>query len=257
MKHRRIIIGDIHGHFDGMMALLEAIAPGKKDQIYFLGDLIDRGPKSAQVVDFVRNSRYKCLLGNHEHMMLNAMPNGKVEQSAWQAWLYSGGRETIESYRDTETMPYDDLEWMRSLPKYLDLGNVWLVHAGVHPEKPFEQQGTNEFCWIRKDFHQIEKPYFEDKLIIIGHTITFTFDGVEPGELVQGQGWLGIDTSAYHHKSGWLTGLDVDNQLVYQVNVFDNLSRTLPLPEIVKKLNIKSSENDHPSLLSRLLSLKL
>ncbi|NEP44268.1 MAG: serine/threonine protein phosphatase, partial [Okeania sp. SIO2H7] len=73
-QRRRIIIGDVHGHYDGMIALLEAIAPGKKDEVYFLGDLIDRGPKSAQVVDFVRKSPYKCLLGNHEHMMLNAMP---------------------------------------------------------------------------------------------------------------------------------------------------------------------------------------
>ncbi|NES08396.1 MAG: serine/threonine protein phosphatase, partial [Okeania sp. SIO2F4] len=56
MNTRRIIIGDIHGYYDGLMALLEAIAPGRDDMVYFLGDLIDRGPKSSQVVEFVRNS---------------------------------------------------------------------------------------------------------------------------------------------------------------------------------------------------------
>lgn len=255
-RRRRIVIGDVHGHYDGLMALLEEIAPGNQDEVYFLGDLIDRGPKSAQVVSFVRNSPYKCLLGNHEHMMLNAMPEGKVDRSAWQAWLYSGGRETIESYRELEVMPYEDLEWIKSLPAYLDLGDVWLVHAGVSPEKPLKEQTINEFCWIRKEFHHIEKPFFKDKLIITGHTITFTFDGVEPGELVGGNGWLDIDTSAYHHKSGWLTGLDIDNHLVYQVNVFDNFKRQLPLDELFKELKFQSEEK-HPSLLSRLLSLKL
>jgi serine/threonine protein phosphatase 1 len=257
-KHRRrIVIGDVHGHFDGMMALLEEIAPGDKDEVYFLGDLIDRGPKSAQVVNFVRESPYKCILGNHEHMMLNAMPEGKVDREAWQAWLYSGGRETIESYRDIEVMPYEDLEWIKSLPAYLDLGDVWLVHAGVKPEKPLKEQTINEFCWIRKDFHHIEKPFFKDKLIITGHTITFTFDGVEPGELVRGNGWLDIDTSAYHHKSGWLTGLDIDNKLAYQVNVFDNLKRQVPMEEIVKEYQVPSAAEKQQSLLSRLLSLKL
>lgn len=253
---RRIVIGDVHGYFDGMMALLDEIAPGDKDEVYFLGDLIDRGPKSAQVVGFVRKSPYKCILGNHEHMMLNAMPKGKVDQSAWQAWLYSGGRETIESYRDMEVMPYEDLEWIKSLPAYLDLGDVWLVHAGVNPEMPLKEQTINEFCWIRKEFHHIEQPFFQDKLIIIGHTITFTFEGVEPGELVGGHGWLGIDTSAYHHKSGWLTGLDIDNKLAYQVNVFDNLKRQVPLEEILKEYQVQSEEKQQ-SMLSRLLNMKL
>ena len=66
MKSKRIIIGDIHGHYDGLMTLLEAIAPGRNDMVYFLGDLIDRGPKSSQVVEFVKNSPYQCILGNHE-----------------------------------------------------------------------------------------------------------------------------------------------------------------------------------------------
>ena len=66
MEHRRIVIGDVHGHHDGLMTLLEALAPGSDDRVYFLGDLIDRGPKSAQVLDFVQQSPYQTLLGNHE-----------------------------------------------------------------------------------------------------------------------------------------------------------------------------------------------
>jgi serine/threonine protein phosphatase 1 len=254
MKSRRIVIGDVHGHYDGLMNLIEAIAPTDLDQIYFLGDLIDRGPKSSQVVTFVKNSRYRCLMGNHEEMMLKAMPNGKVDQAAWQAWLYSGGKETIESYRDTGIMPYEDLEWMSKLPSYFDLGDVWLVHAGVNPEKPINKQTNREFCWIRKEFHQIKKPFFQDKLIITGHTITFTFNGVQPGELVQGQGWLDIDTSAYHHLSGWLTGLDLDNRLAHQVNVFTEEQRVLPLDELIKPYQSRNDEKQN--ILSRIFVAK-
>ena len=53
ISQRRIIIGDVHGHYDTLNLLLEAIAPNSEDQVYFLGDLIDRGPQSSQVVDFV------------------------------------------------------------------------------------------------------------------------------------------------------------------------------------------------------------
>lgn len=63
MNNKRIIIGDIHGHYDGLMTLLEAIAPGRNDMVYFLGDLIDRGPKSSQVVEFVKKQPLSVYLG--------------------------------------------------------------------------------------------------------------------------------------------------------------------------------------------------
>ncbi|NJN58979.1 MAG: serine/threonine protein phosphatase, partial [Leptolyngbyaceae cyanobacterium SL_5_9] len=65
------------------------------------------------------------------------------------------------------------------------------------------------------------------------HTITFTLPNVIPGALAQGRGWLDIDTGAYHPKSGWLTGVDMTNQRVYQINVFQGGKRVLPLAEAV------------------------
>ncbi len=236
VDHRRIVIGDVHGHYDGLMLLLEALAPSSDDRVYFLGDLIDRGPKSAQVLDFVQQSPYQTLLGNHEQLMLEALSGASVDMRAWQSWLYSGGDATVASYRDTGMMPYKHLDWLRSLPTYLDLGDIWLVHAGVHPTMPIDEQSIEQLCWIRKEFHTISKPYFPNKLIITGHTITFTFEGVRPGELVRGQGWLDIDTGAYHPKSGWLTGLDFSYRRVYQVNVFNNQVRILPFDEVVRQL---------------------
>ncbi|MBD2081325.1 metallophosphoesterase family protein [Leptolyngbya sp. FACHB-17] len=229
---RRIVIGDVHGHYEGMMNLLDTIAPGSQDQVYFLGDLIDRGPQSCEVVEFIKNSPYQSLLGNHEHLLLEAFPNGQVYAPALQAWLQSGGRATVSSY-NTMALLAEHVKWIRTLPPYLDLGDVWLVHAGVNPDLPIEQQGYSEFCWIRDEFHSSRQPYFPNKTIITGHTITFTFQGVVPGAVACGQGWIDIDTGAYHPKSGWLTALEIDAQRVYQVNVYTNQVRTLMLDEIV------------------------
>lgn len=217
------------------MRLLEAIAPGTADDVYFLGDLIDRGPKSAQVVDFVQNSSYLCLLGNHELMALRAFTSQQVNEVGLQAWMYSGGLTTLESYQSVYQL-LAHLEWFRTLPLYLDLGDLWLVHAGIDPERPVADQTDSEFCWIRDPFHYSPRPYFEDKLVIIGHTITFTMPGVAPGALVQGPGWLDIDTGAYHPKSGWLTGVDMTHRQVYQFNVHQNRYRILSLQEAVVPL---------------------
>ncbi len=231
MGQRRICIGDVHGHYDTLMALLELVAPGAEDAVYFLGDLIDRGPKSADIIEFVRRSSYQSLLGNHEMMMLEAIANdGSVQQETFIAWYHSGGANTLQSYN--HRIPAEHLQWLRQRPTHLDLGDVWLVHAGLSPHLPIEQQGAEQFCWVRSEFHSMTQPYFANKLIIVGHTITFTFPGVQPGQVVQGPGWLDIDTGVYHTKSGWLTAFDIDRRQIYQVNSHTAEKRQLPLEAI-------------------------
>jgi serine/threonine protein phosphatase 1 len=227
---RRLIIGDVHGHYDGLMSLLDAIAPSAGDQLYFLGDLVDRGPRSADVVEFVKSNGHHCLLGNHEQLLLDSFPEGRVYTPALHAWLYSGGRATLNSYPDSQLL-IEHLEWIAELPTYLDLGDLWLVHAGLNPQLPLAAQTSHEYCWIRDEFHSAPRPYFANKLIVTGHTITFTLPNVPVGAIAQGPGWIGIDTGAYHPKSGWLTAIDPDAQKVYQYNVMQELYRTMPLPE--------------------------
>jgi serine/threonine protein phosphatase 1 len=229
---RRIIIGDVHGHFQGLQQLMSLLELKEGDQVYFLGDLIDRGPCSAQVVKFVREKQYPCILGNHEQMMLFAFSASGSDHFAMESWLSAGGRSTLDSYEDLGQLDID-LQWMSSLPPYLDLDDLWIVHAGVHPQLPLAAQTSQEFCWIRREFHQSQEPFFKDKLIITGHTITFTFPGVQPGQIAQGPGWLDIDTGAYHPKSGWMTALDATLQQVFQVNVHSGKSQVRPVAEAV------------------------
>ncbi|MBE9166799.1 serine/threonine protein phosphatase [Pleurocapsales cyanobacterium LEGE 06147] len=239
MSYRRIVIGDVHGHYDTLIKLLDAISPNSEDKVYFLGDLIDRGPRSADVVEFVIQHNYQCLRGNHEEMFLDVVSNrdnGEVSMEMYQSWLYSGGHSTVASYDNK--IPQEHADWIESLPTYLDLGDIWLVHAGVDPYLPIEVQTSEQFCWIREDFHAMREPYFKDKLIISGHTITFTLPGVHPGQIAAGPGWLGIETGAYHQNSGWLTGLDVTQGKVYQVNTKTGCLRTVPLKRAIANVDI-------------------
>lgn len=229
---RRIFIGDVHGHYDGLMRLIAMIAPTREDRLHFVGDLIDRGPKSAQVVEFVRQGNHSCVLGNHEHLLISAFPDEDSNIGAFQGWLHSGGQPTLTSYPDTESL-LEHVEWLKTLPLYLDLGDILLVHAGLNPRKPLEQQTHMDFCWIRDAFHSHPQPVFEHKRIIIGHTITFTLPGVMPGQIAQGPGWLDIDTGAYHPRSGWLTAVDIDHSLVYQINTLTKVRRMTTLESAV------------------------
>ncbi len=236
MQTRQIFIGDVHGHYLGLNNLLDTIAPSQADELYFLGDLVDRGPNSSSVVELVKSHGYACILGNHEEMMLGALAQAS-DPSNLLAWSSCGGEETLSSYR-SNTQLEEHLAWMASLPLYLDLGEVWLVHAGVDPNLPLDLQSHYQFCWVRREFHSSPVPYFPDKLIVAGHTITFTLPGIAPGQVAAGAGWLDIDTGAYHRRSGWLTALDWTEQIIYQCHVFSGETRSMPLREIIAPIDM-------------------
>jgi serine/threonine protein phosphatase 1 len=234
-KPRQIVIGDVHGHFDGMRQLVDFCELKSQDRLYFLGDIIDRGPKSAQVVEWIRENNHPCLMGNHEIMLLHSFNDGDPDEVALRHWLPSGGNTTLESYGDAG-IPHSDIEWFGGLPSYLDLGDFFLVHAGVDPFQSIEKQNNEQFCWIREKFFSSQFAYFPDKIIVTGHTITFTLPGISPGEVAQGPGWINIETGAYHRKSGWMTALDMTNAIVYQVNVFSSKQRKRNLDRIAKEV---------------------
>lgn len=236
---RQLLIGDIHGHYNGLKALWNLMAPTPEDEVYFVGDLIDRGPRSAEVVEFVRHHATGCVRGNHEQLLIDALGEGedRLHLPTLEGWLFSGGQATLKSYDAYPGLLEEHLPWIRQLPSYLDLGPLWLVHAGVDPALPLAQQNPHDMCWIRDIFHRSQTPYFPDKLIVTGHTITFTFPAIVPGQVVAGKGWLDIDTGVYHPRSGWLTALDWENQLVYQVNVFSEQTRVRPCHEAITPLD--------------------
>lgn len=234
----RYIVGDIHGDIESLNRLLTLLNLSNLDELYLLGDMIDRGTSSAEVVDLVRKNNYKPILGNHELYLIRAYKDIYFKRFYKQI----GGKSTINSYKsmyaDTwKTALKDDIKWLLTLPLCRDLGDIFLIHAGVNPKKLLHQQTEEDLTSIRGKFHYSPARYFNDKTIIVGHTITHTFPHVSAGELAAGNGWIGIDTSTYSDKSGWLTALDYDNKLVYQVNVRKNIDRIVELEKVSVNVN--------------------
>ena len=218
--HRVYAIGDVHGqdHLLGdLLAQIEAdIAerPGAEMMIVFLGDLIDRGPKSADVIERVRTYRpigvrTEFLMGNHEEVLLRILEG---ESGLVADWLRFGGAECVRSYGLSasslaELAPTEAIEMLRSaipaahqafLASFADTlraGDYLFVHAGIRPGVALAEQAQIDLRWIREPF--LDHPARHDVMVVHGHTIT--------EQVSEGAGRIGIDTGAYKH--GVLTAL--------------------------------------------------
>ncbi|MDR9773671.1 metallophosphoesterase family protein [Rhizobium hidalgonense] len=211
-------IGDIHGRYDLLAKAEEAILrdaarlPGRK-LIVTLGDYIDRGPASAQVIahlmapppdDFDRI----CLAGNHEIAMLDYI-DGWI---SYDEWMRMGSAESLKSYGlDPEhlplvfpsgakldsflrqSLPHTHIDFMRALPVMLETPSVIFVHAGINPKLPLSEQTDEDLVMIRQRFLESRVPL--PKLVVHGHTPNDT------PEIRSRR--LNLDTRAY--RSGKLT----------------------------------------------------
>ena len=121
MNKGRWIIGDIHGCYDTLMALIAKLP--NDDEITFVGDLIDRGPASRKVLDFVRDNGYKCVMGNHEEMMVSDIEDFIKFDIPFEngEWYGNGGNTTLAEYKDSNgKIDFEalqmDYNWILNLP---------------------------------------------------------------------------------------------------------------------------------------------
>jgi len=138
-------VADLHGRFDLLEKALEAIGAyagaEAKTHVVFLGDYIDRGPQSRQILQRLQAGPphgvvWTQLKGNHEDMMVHAARDPSL--MPW--WNRNGGDKTLASYHGTGISPGDDLAWIENLPCiYVDPHRVF-VHAGVDPAVSLEAQ---------------------------------------------------------------------------------------------------------------------
>lgn len=208
-------VGDVHGRLDLLTRLLERIetdaratGPAERAAIVLLGDYVDRGPASREVVAFVRrlllatDFEVRALMGNHEQVMLQFLEDPSVGPS----WVEFGGGETLAAYgvrrpgarvdQDAweaasvalaEALPPEDLAFLRGLELSASYGDYLFVHAGVRPEAPLDRQEAADLLWIRHEFLENERRL--EKIIVHGHT-----PEVEP---FAGTARIGVDTGAY------------------------------------------------------------
>src|SRR5262249_52357538 len=146
---RHYAIGDIHGRFDLLGLALEAIGDlAEQDaRLVFLGDYVDRGPQSRQVVEklmeLCASDRVVCLRGNHEELMVLGLTGDPQDALMW---MVNGGQATVESYGGE--FPRRHLKWMADLPVTYETEHQFFVHAGVRPGVPLDKQDPEEMVWI-------------------------------------------------------------------------------------------------------------
>ena len=130
----RIVIGDVHGCYKSLLALIEKlllkykVSDMKELPITFVGDIIDRGPSSDKVIKLIRENGWDIVTGNHEAMALyfDGKPfGGTVYGDPLNTWGKHGGDDTIMSYNGEMEQWLDDLNWMNSLPLYLEYPNIF------------------------------------------------------------------------------------------------------------------------------------
>ncbi|MEJ5330023.1 MAG: metallophosphoesterase family protein [Desulfobaccales bacterium] len=192
------VVGDIHGCLGHLERLLEEVNPDlSRDRLVFVGDYIDRGLSSRGVVEYLvrLKARYPgdrviCLKGNHEAMFLDFL-SGKDQE----LFLFNGGRSTLREYWGENWQELPELRlppeheiFFRDLLPYYETPEYFIVHAGVKPGVPLDQQVEEDLLWIRGEFIMC----FDDfgKKIVFGHT-PFRAPLIMPNK-------LGIDTGAVY-----------------------------------------------------------
>ena len=120
-----IVIGDVHGCYKTLMSLISKLPDSS--ELCFLGDLIDRGPDSKKVVEFVKSGDHKCVLGNHEDMALQAVDS--TNDYAMSNWIMNGGDKALNSYGGV--IDEDHLEWFASLPYKIEHDKFVMSHSNA------------------------------------------------------------------------------------------------------------------------------
>lgn len=172
---RIFAVGDIHGCLDKLISLMDIIdIDRKKDTLLFIGDYIDRGPQSKDVVDYLINlakqqSRVIFLKGNHE-LMLQDYLSGSDKFN----FLVNGGQATLDSYlkesplAEADPIPDAHLDFFDNLRLYYETDEHIFVHAGMRDNVPLEKQNESDILWIREEF--IYSDFDFGRRVIFGHT---------------------------------------------------------------------------------------
>ncbi len=217
---RLYAIGDIHGRDDLFADLLHRIERDRATRkrarhvLVFLGDFIDRGPASAQVIERLIGlcngpTRTACIMGNHEEVLLRILDG---DDAIVGDWLRFGGDRCMDSYgldgaalatlgaheagaAIRAAIPAAHRIFLQGLADSFQAGDYLFVHAGIRPGVPLAEQSRRDLRWIRAPF--LDHSDRHEYVVVHGHTISEA--------IVETPGRIGIDTGAYC--SGVLTAL--------------------------------------------------
>jgi serine/threonine protein phosphatase 1 len=204
----------------------------------FLGDVVDRGPMSAQVVERLRTYSHPratthFIMGNHEEVMLKVIAGDKDLLSSW---LRFGGRETLASYgvdskglkklesdelseRLRTAIPESHRTFLSGFSDSISFGDYVFVHAGIRPGVDLAEQTQSDLRWIREPFLSDETKH--GFIVVHGHTITNSVDVADNR--------IGVDTGAY--STGVLTALAIERSRRWLIQTNGPQTHRMPLEE--------------------------
>lgn len=221
---RRWVIADIHGCLVTFRTLVEEkIKLDKSDQLFLLGDYINRGPDSAGVVDLILDWQRQGYLiyplrGNHEQMLLE---NERSGRNVFDIFSFQSVKK--KSLRDSngKTFPHY-LEFFTSLPFYYDLGDFYLSHAGLNFSLPNPLLDLESMLWVRNQTPDLM--FLGEKKLVHGHTVTHLQNIIKSVE--EKKPVIPLDNGCYtglqhfHIHTGNLCALNLDTyQLIVQPNL--------------------------------------
>jgi len=167
---RTVVVGDLHGCYDELVALLAVVGLGDSDRVVCVGDLVSKGEKSRQVLElFMNNARFSSVIGNHDRALLDYWKGARDKESLKPlqrecARQLKAGRERYAAY-------------LESLPPYIDLGSHVVVHAGLRPNVQLAEQSLEDLTELRTlgpdPANRKGQPWYEeyrdDKTALFGH----------------------------------------------------------------------------------------
>lgn len=231
----RFAIGDIHGCFLTLKKLLkEKICIQKEDELYFVGDYIDRGPSSKDVLDYLIYLKSKGfniypIRGNHEDLLLEAYNN----PFSLQTWLRNGAEESLKSFQIPENIllkpqgvkmiPEKYIEFLKNLPYFYELDDAIIVHAGLNFEIEYPLEDKESMLWIRE--FQYNGTKIANKKLIHGHTPT-PIKNLHENLSIPHSKVINIDTGCVYNSGkglGYLSAINIDNNLMYSQKNIDHL----------------------------------
>jgi serine/threonine protein phosphatase 1 len=224
---RLFAISDIHGCLKTFEALLNQIGLNKDDQLYLLGDYIDRGPNSKGVLDKIialqaEGYQVRCLRGNHEQMMLSA----RSDMNMYRAWKMNGGDTCMSSFgaESLYDIPKPYFDFMTDCFHHFQKEDFLFVHAGLNLNSPAPLSDKKSLLWIRKWEEKGDLSKLRGQKVIHGHTpqrridIELRFEAFAAGE----HPVLNIDCGCAYPKADYhqLCAVDLINmKLFFQKNI--------------------------------------
>lgn len=246
-------MSDLHGCYDRFLQMLELINYSENDNLIIVGDIVDRGTDSVKLLqDLMTRKNTRLLMGNHEWFMRETIKRLPIDvtldninehlnenviitndnineyrtEHRYMNWTYNGGKSTFNEYLNLSVTERSDvIKFLDSLLYYYELTienqKYMLVHSvpvGFEKEKSMEDYDQFDLLFNRIEKEEWNGGFYEDKILIVGHTPTFFIDEKYAGKIYSNDKILNIDCGcSYRSDGGRLCCLRIDDMKEFYI----------------------------------------